>query len=189
MSTASSPPPTRSGCTPEGIPMVLVQMPMCNGTDTWGSRQSLTVLCTDGSAGASAAFAVLVADMLGGCGCGCEILGGGVAAGALGFLWRRAEENRALRAHANVAGDGGCGPDDDDDDGTEAFGRILATGNTTWPSSSVCSWVAVEGLRLPPRRLWRRIPLTMTSAAGGCGGGTWTQCLWSTPTSRRSCCS
>jgi hypothetical protein len=47
----------------------------------------------------------------------------------LGFLWRRAEENRALRAHANVAGDGGCGPDDDDDDdGTEAFGRILAMG-------------------------------------------------------------
>jgi hypothetical protein len=68
--------------------------------------------------------------MLGGCGCGCgcEILGGGVAAGALGFLWRRTEENRALRAHANVAGDGGCAPDDDDD-GTEAFGgRILATG-------------------------------------------------------------
>jgi len=49
-----------------------------------------------------------------------------VAAGVLGFLWRRAEENRALRAHANVAGDGGCGPDDDA--GTEAFGRILATG-------------------------------------------------------------
>jgi hypothetical protein len=85
--------------------MVLVQMPMCNGTDTWGSGRSLTVLCTDGSASASAAFVVLVADMLGGCGCGCEILGEGVAAGALGFLWRRAEENRALRAHANVAGD------------------------------------------------------------------------------------
>lgn len=41
------------------------------------------------------------------------------------FLWRRAEENRALRAHANVAGDGGCGPEDG---GTEALGRILATG-------------------------------------------------------------
>jgi hypothetical protein len=49
-----------------------------------------------------------------------------VAAGVLDFLWRRAEENRALSAHANVAGDGGCGPDDDA--GTEAFGRILATG-------------------------------------------------------------
>jgi hypothetical protein len=61
---------------------------------------------------------------------GCEILGGGVVlagAGALGFLWRRAEENRALSAHANVAGDdGGCGPDDGG--GTEALGRILATG-------------------------------------------------------------
>ena len=34
-----------------------------------------------------------------------------------------------MRAHANVAGDGGCGCcPDDDADGTEAFGRILATG-------------------------------------------------------------
>ena len=48
-----------------------------------------------------------------------------MAAGVLGFLWRRAEENRALRAHANVAGDGGCGPEDG---GTVALGRILATG-------------------------------------------------------------
>ena len=48
-----------------------------------------------------------------------------MAAGVLGFLWRRAEENRALRAHANVAGDGGCGPEEG---GTEALGRILATG-------------------------------------------------------------
>jgi hypothetical protein len=44
----------------------------------------------------------------------------------LGFLWRRAEKNRALRAHANVAGDGGCGPEDGG--GTDALGRILATG-------------------------------------------------------------
>ena len=80
---------------PEGVPMVLVQMPMCNGTDTWGSGRSLNVLCTDGSAGASDAFAVLVADMLEGCGCGCEILGGGVAAGALGFVCeaRRGEQS------------------------------------------------------------------------------------------------
>lgn len=56
-------------------------------------------------------------------------MGGGAGAGVLAllFLWRRAEEKRALRAHANVAGDGGCGPEDVDG-GTVALGRILATG-------------------------------------------------------------
>lgn len=76
-----------------------------------------------------------------------------------------------MRAHANVAGDGGCGCGPDDDAGTEAFGRILATGKHGlafffglllgggWVASSASSVVATDSSDNDTRGaggLWRR---------------------------------
>jgi hypothetical protein len=51
--------------------------------------------------------------------------------GVLGFLGRRPEVNRALMAHANVAGDGGSACPGED--GAASLGRSLATGKHGLP--------------------------------------------------------
>jgi hypothetical protein len=116
-------------------------------------------------------------------------LGGGVVlagAGALGFLWRRAEENRALSAHENVAGDdGGCSPDDGG--GTEALGRILVTGKH--------GLAFFFGLLLGGGGVASSASVATDSSDNDTrgGGGPWRRhvdsYLRSTPTSRRGCCS